>query len=41
MDKHAGIARFTYNWGLATWQSLYLDCAMAKISSGVNFKLKK
>lgn len=21
--KHAGIARFTYNWGLATWQDLY------------------
>ncbi len=20
MGKHAGIARFTYNWGLATWQ---------------------
>ncbi|MDH6107649.1 helix-turn-helix domain-containing protein, partial [Anabaenopsis tanganyikae CS-531] len=19
MNKHAGIARFTYNWGLATW----------------------
>ena len=25
MSKHAGIARFTYNWGLATWQSLYKD----------------
>lgn len=25
MAKHAGIARFTYNWGLATWQSLYND----------------
>jgi putative transposase len=25
MSKHAGIARFTYNWGLATWQSLYQD----------------
>ncbi|MEH2323082.1 MAG: helix-turn-helix domain-containing protein [Nostoc sp.] len=23
MCKHAGIARFTYNWGLATWQDLY------------------
>ncbi|WP_246162706.1 RNA-guided endonuclease InsQ/TnpB family protein [Brasilonema sennae] len=23
MSKHAGIARFTYNWGLATWKSLY------------------
>ena len=23
MAKHAGIARFTYNWGLATWQDLY------------------
>jgi len=23
MSKHAGIARFTYNWGLATWNSLY------------------
>ena len=23
--KHAGIARFTYNWGLATWQDLYKD----------------
>jgi putative transposase len=21
MAKHAGIARFTYNWGLATWKS--------------------
>ncbi|MEH2350551.1 MAG: RNA-guided endonuclease TnpB family protein [Nostoc sp.] len=25
MSKHAGIARFTYNWGLATWASLYKD----------------
>jgi putative transposase len=25
MSKHAGIARFTYNWGLATWQDLYLS----------------
>lgn len=25
MSKHAGIARFTYNWGLATWQALYQD----------------
>ncbi|MGH8000491.1 MAG: RNA-guided endonuclease InsQ/TnpB family protein [Brasilonema sp.] len=25
MCKHAGIARFTYNWGLATWKSLYQD----------------
>jgi putative transposase len=25
MSKHAGIARFTYNWGLATWKELYLD----------------
>lgn len=25
MSKHAGIARFTYNWGLATWQNLYDD----------------
>jgi putative transposase len=25
MSKHAGISRFTYNWGLATWQSLYRD----------------
>ncbi|NMG11823.1 RNA-guided endonuclease TnpB family protein [Brasilonema sp. UFV-L1] len=25
MSKHAGIARFTYNWGLATWQNLYND----------------
>ncbi|MDJ0620603.1 MAG: transposase [Calothrix sp. MO_192.B10] len=23
MSKHAGIKRFTYNWGLATWQELY------------------
>ncbi|MFK0731562.1 MAG: helix-turn-helix domain-containing protein [Gloeotrichia echinulata GP01] len=23
MSKHAGISRFTYNWGLATWQALY------------------
>jgi putative transposase len=23
MSKHAGIARFTYNWGLATWKRLY------------------
>ncbi|MEH1786669.1 MAG: helix-turn-helix domain-containing protein [Nostoc sp.] len=23
MSKHAGIARFTYNWGLATWNNLY------------------
>ncbi|MDB9540622.1 transposase [Anabaenopsis tanganyikae CS-531] len=25
MAKHAGIARFTFNWGLATWQYLYKD----------------
>jgi putative transposase len=25
MSKHAGIARFTYNWGLATWKRLYED----------------
>jgi putative transposase len=25
MSKHAGIARFTYNWGLATWIDLYKD----------------
>ena len=25
MNKHAGIARFTYNWGLATWNNLYKD----------------
>ncbi|WP_414581727.1 RNA-guided endonuclease InsQ/TnpB family protein [Scytonema sp. PCC 10023] len=25
MSKHAGIARFTYNWGLATWKSLHQD----------------
>jgi len=25
MAKHAGIARFTYNWGLATWASLHKD----------------
>jgi len=25
MSKHAGIARFTYNWGLATWNELYKD----------------
>jgi putative transposase len=25
MSKHAGIARFTYNWGLATWQDLYVS----------------
>lgn len=25
MAKHAGIARFSYNWGLATWQDLYKD----------------
>ncbi|WP_293208709.1 RNA-guided endonuclease TnpB family protein [Microcoleus sp. PH2017_01_SCD_O_A] len=25
MSKHAGIARFTYNWGLATWSYLYQD----------------
>ncbi|MCU0536773.1 MAG: transposase [Hydrococcus sp. Prado102] len=23
LSKHAGIARFTYNWGLSTWQDLY------------------
>ncbi|MEH2049913.1 RNA-guided endonuclease InsQ/TnpB family protein [Nostoc sp.] len=23
MSKHAGISRFTYNWGLATWMALY------------------
>jgi putative transposase len=25
MAKHAGIARFTYNWGLAIWQDLYKE----------------
>jgi Transposase and inactivated derivatives len=25
MSKHAGIARFTYNWVLATWSELYKD----------------
>jgi hypothetical protein len=25
MGKHAGIARFTYNWGLSTWNNLYKD----------------
>ncbi len=25
MSKHAGISRFTYNWGLATWQTLYAE----------------
>ncbi len=25
MAKHAGIARYTYNWGLAIWSSLYKD----------------
>lgn len=25
MSKHAGIARFTYNWGLLTWDNLYRD----------------
>ncbi|AFZ23064.1 transposase, IS605 OrfB family, central region [Cylindrospermum stagnale PCC 7417] len=25
MCKHAGIARFTFNWGIATWQDLYKD----------------
>lgn len=25
MSKHAGVARFTYNWGLAAWQNLYKD----------------
>ncbi|MFM5982129.1 MAG: helix-turn-helix domain-containing protein [Sphaerospermopsis kisseleviana] len=25
MAKHAGIARFTYNWGLGTWAYLYKD----------------
>jgi putative transposase len=25
MSKHAGIARFTYNWGLAAWSDLYKD----------------
>ncbi|TAG19809.1 MAG: transposase [Oscillatoriales cyanobacterium] len=25
MSKHAGIARFTYNWGLATWSHLDQD----------------
>jgi len=25
MAKHAGIARFTYNWGLATWAFLHQD----------------
>jgi putative transposase len=25
MSKHAGISRFTYNWGLATWTALYQD----------------
>jgi putative transposase len=23
MSQHAGIARFTFNWGLATWENLY------------------
>ncbi|WP_268807224.1 helix-turn-helix domain-containing protein [Calothrix rhizosoleniae] len=23
MSNHAGIARFTYNWGLATWNDMY------------------
>jgi putative transposase len=23
MAKHAGILRFTYNWGLAAWKDLY------------------
>ena len=25
MAKHAGIARFTYNWGLGMWKTLYTD----------------
>jgi len=25
MSKHAGISRFTYNWGLATWNNLFKD----------------
>ncbi|WP_066424321.1 RNA-guided endonuclease TnpB family protein [Anabaena sp. 4-3] len=25
MSKHAGIARFTYNWGIATWNSFVKD----------------
>lgn len=25
MAKHAGIARFTFNWGLAMWKDLYQD----------------
>ncbi|MCC3638908.1 MAG: helix-turn-helix domain-containing protein [Microcoleus sp. PH2017_37_MFU_D_B] len=25
MSKHAGIVRFTYNWGLATWSNLDQD----------------
>ncbi|MGB8689424.1 MAG: helix-turn-helix domain-containing protein, partial [Microcoleus sp.] len=25
MAKHAGIARFTFNWGLATWRTLYCE----------------
>ena len=25
MSKHAGIARFTFNWGLSAWQDLYKD----------------
>ncbi|WP_029634237.1 MULTISPECIES: helix-turn-helix domain-containing protein [Nostocales] len=25
MSKHAGIARFTYNWGLATWNDFVRD----------------
>ncbi|ULP70604.1 helix-turn-helix domain-containing protein [Nodularia sphaerocarpa] len=25
MSKHAGISRFSYNWGLATWTALYKD----------------
>jgi len=36
MSKHAGIARFTYNWGLAIWNDMY--------KSGLNpnkFILKK
>jgi putative transposase len=25
MSQHAGISRFTYNWGLATWNSFVKD----------------
>ncbi|WP_247650158.1 helix-turn-helix domain-containing protein [Cylindrospermopsis raciborskii] len=32
MAKHAGIARFTYNWGLTTWQDLYKDGLSPKLN---------